>query len=294
MTALFLSVILTTFLGFCFKVWPRFGVRVLPGILHNYLACMVAALWMVGPDTMFPGLVQHPWFPFASGLSLLFISGFYLFGLSVAFWGMAIVTAVQKMSLVLSSLFAIVYWQEPLNATKSAGILAGMAAIPLLLGRSRTGNPESRSPWADGRALSLILGTFLIAGGIEIGLFLAERGLVSESGDPKFIFVLFAGAFVLGIAILVVSPIDRNAFLTWRHLLAGWILGIPNFFSIYFLMRAIGGGLEASVVFPVNNIGTILLATLVGVFLFREAFHRKNSLGLMLAILGITLLTLTR
>lgn len=235
----------------------------------------------------------EPWFYLAAALSLLFISGFYLYAVSIHVWGMATMSAVQKISLVISALFAIVCYQEGLSWPKAGGIVLGMASIPLLLYRSSSGPSKAlaaQSP-LDWRAYALVIGTFLIAGGIEIGLFVAESGLVETTADPRFIAVIFSGAFITGWGFCMASAHDRKAFFSVRHLVAGWILGVPNFFSIYFLMRAIGGELEASVVFPVNNTATILLSTLFGVFLFREAFTWKNGLGILLALLALLFLT---
>ncbi|MCF8236725.1 MAG: hypothetical protein K9I85_01075 [Saprospiraceae bacterium] len=290
---LILSVVLAVFLGICFKVWPRFEVRVLPGIIHNYIACIVAAAGVIGSWPLQYSVVHEAWFLLAISLSLFFIAGFYLFGISISVWGMATMSAVQKMSLLISALYAIVVYGEALSIYKGMGIVLGLAAIPLLLVRQKSVSipAEQDNEISNGRALALVIGTFLLAGGIEIGLLVAESGLVDTTGDPRFIAVIFAGAFVFGWIIMLGSPIDRAAFFTWKHLLAGWLLGVPNFFSIYFLMRAIGGVLDASVVFPVNNIATILLSTLLGVFIFRETFGLKNSWGMVFALLSLTLLT---
>ncbi len=293
MLDLILSVVLAVFLGICFKVWPRFEVRVLPGILHNYIACIVAATVVNGQWPLPLSVLQEVWFPLAIGLSLFFIAGFYLFGISISVWGMATMSAVQKMSLVISALYAIVMYGEVLNLVKGMGIVLGLAAIPMLLVRQKK-DPQMTAiegAMPNGRALALVLGTFLLAGGIEIGLLVAESGLVQSTGDPRFIAVIFAGAFAFGWIINLRSPLDRAAFFTGKHMLAGWLLGVPNFFSIYFLMRAIGGDLDASVVFPVNNIATILLSTLLGVFFFRETFGMKNGWGMLFALMSLTLLT---
>ncbi len=294
MLDLILSVVLAVFLGICFKVWPRFEVRVLPGILHNYIACIVAAAVVTGSWPLPVSALREDWFPLAIGLSVFFIAGFYLFGVAISVWGMGTISAVQKMSLVISALYAIVVYGEALTLVKGTGILLGLAAIPMLLIRKKQDVPltGTRLTMSWGRAVALVLGTFLLAGGIEIGLLVAESGLVETTGDPRFIAVIFGGAFVFGWLITLRSGEDRAAFFTPRHVLAGWLLGVPNFFSIFFLMRAIGGELDASIVFPVNNIATILLSTLLGVFIFREAFGIKNGLGMVFALLSLTLLTL--
>lgn len=293
MLNLILSVVLAVFLGMSFKVWPRYKIRVLPGILHNYIACVAAAYAVAGKWPLPVSVLTESWFALAAGLSLCFIAGFYLFGISISVWGMGTMSAVQKMSLVISALFAILVYHEEATFEKTGGIILGMAAIPLLLIRAGKQSAEvvDRKAGTHAKALALVLGTFLLAGAIEIGLLIAESGMVATTGDPQFIAVIFSGAFLCGSVFMLQSTVERNAFFSWRHMIAGWILGIPNFFSIYFLMRAIGSDLDASIVFPVNNTATIFLSTLLGVFMFREQFTWKNGLGIVFALLSLTLLT---
>ncbi len=294
MLNLIFSVVLAVFLGICFKVWPRFQVRVLAGIMHNYIACVVAAAVVAGDWPLTSIVLKEPWFFLAVGLSVCFIAGFYLFGISISVWGMATMSAVQKMSLVISALYAILIYHEAVTLPKASGIVLGLAAIPLLLVRSSKYSEEvvDRKAGSHTTALALVLGTFFLAGAIEIGLLIAESGLVATTGDPRFIAVVFAGAFFCGSIITFQSKIERDAFFSWKHLIAGWILGVPNFFSIYFLMRAIGGDLDASIIFPVNNTATIFLSTLFGVFFFKESFSWKNGIGIVFALLSLTLLTM--
>lgn len=295
MLHLALSIGFSVFLGICFKLWPRYQVRVLPGILHNYIACVAVAGWMTGQWPIDGKTFLEPWFFLACGLSLLFIAGFYLYAVSIHVWGMATMSAVQKMSLLISALFAIVVYHETLSFPKAGGIALGMASIPLLLYRT-SANPANAlagQPPMNWRAYILVISTFLIAGAIEIGLFVAESGLVQVTADPRFIAVIFSGAFLAGWGFCMLSIKERKGFFSIRHMVAGWVLGVPNFFSIYFLMRAIGGELDASIVFPVNNTATILLSTLLGVFLFREAFVWRNGLGILFALLALLLLTNT-
>lgn len=294
MLNLILSVVLAVFLGICFKLWPRFQIRVLPGILHNYIACVAAAYVVSGQWPLPSTVLTEPWIFLALLLSLFFIAGFYLFGISITVWGMATMTAVQKMSLLVSAGFAILYYGESVTVSKGIGIVLGMTAIPLLLVRPvrvQSGTIDQKAG-SHVKALALVAGTFLLAGAIEIGLLLAESGLVASTGDPRFIAVIFTGSFLMGSIVILRSRVEWRAFFSLRHLIAGWVLGVPNFFSIYFLMRAIGGELDGSVVFPLNNTATILLSTVFGVFFFRESFTWKNGIGILCALLALTLLTL--
>ncbi len=279
----------TVLLGLSFKIWPGFGIRVFPGILHNYIACFITAWIFQGNMPDIVDVVQSQWFVLASLLGFVFISGFYLFGIAIQWWGIAIVSAFQKMSLLLSVLFAMLYYKENPTFFQIMGILLGLLAIPFLLHRKEAHKWQQK---VSVLAYFIVLGTFLISGTIEILLMVVERSLSTRSGDPVFIATIFGVAFISGFPIMLSSKIERIAFFSKKHLMAGWLLGVPNFFSIYFLMRSLGSSLPSSLVIPFINTGTILVSVLAGVILFKEDFTIKNVIGLVMAIGAMMMLTL--
>ena len=77
-----------------------------------------------------------------------------------------------------------------------------------------------------------------------------------------------------------------------KNIIAGICLGIPNYFSIYFLIQALRNeNLDSSTVFITNNVAILLLSTIIGVLFFKEKLIQKNWLGIILAIISILLVT---
>tara|TARA_B110000037_G_scaffold140039_2_gene158377 strand:+ start:880 stop:1059 length:180 start_codon:yes stop_codon:yes gene_type:complete len=50
--------------------------------------------------------------------------------------------------------------------------------------------------------------------------------------------------------------------------------------------------IESSTLFTVNNVAIVIVSTLVGLLFFKEKFSLKNKIGVILAILGIVLVTI--
>jgi multidrug transporter EmrE-like cation transporter len=74
---------------------------------------------------------------------------------------------------------------------------------------------------------------------------------------------------------------------------AGLILGLVNYGSIYFLLRILGSGLiDRSAAIPANNMGVVALSAVVGVALFKEKLSAKKLWGILLALVAIALLTI--
>jgi uncharacterized membrane protein len=65
---------------------------------------------------------------------------------------------------------------------------------------------------------------------------------------------------------------------------------VLNFFSLYFLVYALHHGWDGSVLFPVNNMGVLLLAALTGVLIFKEDLTLNKIIGFVLATGAIVLL----
>lgn len=253
--------------------------------MHNYLACVGTALLVFGSQAWDGISQQSAWTLHGIMLGALFITGFSIFALAVRFWGIGLISAVQKMSLAGSALFAWWFFQEQLTWMAGTGILLAFGAIPLLVLRRRDPLPSGEA--AKSGSQYLVIATFVLSVLIESGLMVVERTVAETSADPGFLALLFLSAFGWGLLLLSVSSEDRQAFFTRRHLLAGWLLGIPNFFSIYFLMKAFSGALPITVTIPIINVGTILLTVVAGFLLFSEYFTRQQKTGLLVGVLAI-------
>ena len=110
-----------------------------------------------------------------------------------------------------------------------------------------------------------------------------------------FTAVLFLTAFTSGLVILIVRFRHfRNTF-SLKAVLAGTGLGLVNFGSVYFLIRALQSeGMQSSVLFPLNNIGVVALSSVLSAILFGEKLGRKKIAGLAICIMALVLLMLEK
>ena len=76
-------------------------------------------------------------------------------------------------------------------------------------------------------------------------------------------------------------------------MLGGIALGVPNYFSVFFLLKALQfEGLNSAEVFTLNNVSIVVLTTLLGIVLFREHLQWKNWVGVVMAVISILLISL--
>ena len=253
-------------------------------IMFNYFTC-VACGWVHSGRLPYTEADRgEPWMPFALLLGLIFVSGFNASGLTVRYFGVTISQVMQKMSILLTVPFAILVYNESSGALKLTGFLLALASIILV------NWPKSAGERTNSQGLGLFwipLLTWVLAGVIEIIFILVQRGNMIVTGDPAFITTVFCTAALLGLLAAIVGWTTGRLLFSWRNVLAGIILGIPNYGSMLFMLMALGSGLEASLVFSLTNVGIILVTTIGAVWLFQERLSRVNWWGILLAMIAI-------
>ena len=77
----------------------------------------------------------------------------------------------------------------------------------------------------------------------------------------------------------------------WKDAGFGILLGVPNYFSAKFLLKALDD-IAAVVVFPTYSVATVVLISLAGLVLFKEKLGKKQWIGLGLILAALALLNL--
>ena len=79
--------------------------------------------------------------------------------------------------------------------------------------------------------------------------------------------------------------------LGWKELGFGLLLGVPNFLSSLFLLKALAT-VPAVIAFPTYSVATILVVALAGLLIFREKLSKKQVIGSFLICVALVLLNL--
>jgi len=198
---------------------------------------------------------------------------------------MIITSVFQKLSLVAPVILGLVIFGEEGTWIKYLAIVLTIISIILI---NYTSSKDSKMTAAIKQYWYLPLLVFFGSGLIESVLFYAqEAGKVKDAG-LVFTSNLFFMAGCWGILFMIVT--GRLRF-TSRDVLGGILIGIPNFFTIYLIMKGLADGWEGSVLFPLNNVGVIFFTAILGIIVFREYLNRWNMLGLVLALVSVVLIS---
>lgn len=291
MIILILCIFLNACIGVVFKYFEKYKIDNLQAIVVNYFVCVVTAAIVVQSNPIPDDVMIKPWFWYAVALGSIFIIVFNLMALTVQHFGIMVATVFQKMSLIAPALLAIIVFGESSGVIKGIGILCSIIAIYLLSNNAT----NDKDTVIDKKGIIWMLPLLTLLGScfIDSTLYFVDKMEYVDNGDVGFVASLFLSAGINGLIILTIQVIRKKEEIKFKNILAGICLGIPNFFSIYLLILALQQGWGGSVVFPINNVGVLLLAAVFGILFFKESISRIKLLGFGFAILAIILIALS-
>ncbi len=289
MIYLLLSILSSTTIFVVFKLFDRFRIDSLQAIVVNYVVAATCGFLLFEGTVSLSEIPNFEWWKYALLLGCLFIVIFYLMAWTTQKSGLSVVSVATKMSVVVPILFGLLYYHESLGIFKGIGIL--VALLSVFLTSVKSGSVVA----VDRRNIVYPLLVFLGSGVIDTSLKYLENTYVNPNEVPLFSGSIFFGAFVLGTLLLTIQFIKTKKTPSVKSLLGGIALGIPNYFSVFFLLKALKSSiLESSGIFTVNNVAIVMLSTFMGILLFRERLQPRNWLGVVLAILSIFLIAVER
>lgn len=286
---LLLSIALSASIVLIFRAFPHYQIHTGKAIRINYATCLLLGNLLLGRDHIFQAdLPQQAWFYPALGMGVLFITVFSAMGFSARHAGASFTALASKMGLLMPVLTGVFLLGEPQRWNLIPGLLLTLVAIWLLTPQ-KPGETHEK-----GWTIIILPLVFIGSGFVDTGLKLIQHHFLQ--GGPaidtaRSTTLIFGSAFVCG---MLASLIGRETLLPGpREWLGGLVLGTVNYFSVYALLRALNSdGLPASVFFPVNNLGVVLLALLLSEFLYKEKPDPRQKAGIGISLLAILLLSL--
>ncbi len=285
MIFLLLSILFSTGLFVIFKYFGIYKIDVLKAIFVNYIVAFSMGFFFAERQIPISEIYLQPWFSGALFLGALFVSIFFVMAMTAQENGVSVTSISGKMSVVVPVFFGIILYNESVTFLKIVGII--MALIAVYLSSVKEEKSEK-----NGTLLFPIL-LFIGSGTIDTLLKYVQENYVADEDVSIFSGSLFGIAGVFAFFILVIKTIKKRASFGYKNIIAGIILGVPNYYSIIFLIKALQNkNFESSTLFTINNVAIVVVSTLIGLFFFKEKFSIKNKVGVAIAILGIILVTI--
>jgi len=279
---IFLNVVVYTL----FKVFPKYGIDTLQAIVANYIVCVTTGSIFLGYVPFNAAVSAQPWFPWALLLGVAFITVFNIIAYCTRVDGITTATIANKLSLVIPVVFSLILYKEHAGGMLIAGLLIAMPAVYLSVKAGSAGRGAPGLLWP-----ALL---FIGSGALDTMLRYVQFTFLSNASlQAEFTVHCFAVAGVIGLITVGALAIAGRVSLQWKNLVAGVCLGVPNYFSIYFLIRALNCNvLQSSAAIPVINIGILVASSAAAILFFKERAGYLRLLGLALSVLAIVLIAI--
>lgn len=283
MTDLFLAIFLSSLIFVLFKVFPLFKIDTFQAIVFNYISAFLCGYILYGSYLKEEAWENTNWIFYVVLAALLFISLFVLMGKSAQKNGMAITSVAVKMSMAVSVLGMVFIYNEQLPFLKIIAILLAFSGVILVSFSKKSSDSKQQTWW-------MLLILFFGSGILDLLLNYVQKTQVNVISTALFSAFGFGLAGLIGLGILIAQIIRRKTRIEFRNVIGGVILGVPNFFSIFLLMRAYNSVTWSdSSVLAVINVAIVCISTLLGTLIFSEKISWAKGLGLCCSLLAIYL-----
>lgn len=290
MIYLLISIVLNAYLGVAFSIFHRYQVDLFQTIVFNYWTCVITGCFVLGEFPVQEQTIHEPWFLVAMLMGVMFISVFNLIAQSSIKMGVTITQTANKLSFCIPVMVSFLAYHEKVTFIKILGILTALIAVVLTTGKKSDSELEHQPHQRSEYLLPFLL--FIGSGVIDTITKFAQRNYLKNNHlSNAYLISGFMGAASIGSVVLIIQYVKGKRHFKWRNVIAGIVLGFPNYFSIYYLVKALSHpSLNSSATIPINNIGILFLVSLFGIFILKEKLNRLNYVGLALTLLAILLI----
>lgn len=306
MLFLLLSIGLSVLLLLNFRLFPRYDINTFQAIVFNYPVCFLTGYLLLPADQSFQLDFSQTWTWLALGLGVGFIVTFLLSGVSTQRMGITATSLANNLSLVIPVCFSLFVFKAASTKAGSGfdtfnylGLVLAVVAVGLSTYKKEEktegdiNSTRSSRPRRTGAQILLPVAVFLCYGSTNTVInYMNLRYIPSTDKTIQVTLTMITGAIAAGALMLAVRLIQGKEKIQLRSMIGAITLGIPNFLSFYTLLLALSAfGSNGAFVYPIYNIGVILLAAAVAALFFHERLTVANKFGLALAVLAIVLIS---
>ena len=197
----------------------------------------------------------------------------------------SLVTLIYSCGFLLPIFWGLVFWQEEVSLFQWLGIALLPAVLALVI--------ERRGEGAHPRRWLLLALLAMLGSGANAILQKTHQHSAFAAELPLFLAcsLLFSAIFT-GLAALLVreraqTPPVKARGAVWVPICLGVCVGALNFLNLY-----LAGRLPSVIHFPVYNIGSLLLTSMLSALLYRDKPGKRQTAGFLVGIVAILIIGL--
>jgi len=285
MISLALAILFSSCIFVIFKLFDRYKIDVFQAIVFNYFTAFLCGILLYGKEWNPAALNDVTWFYFAIVAAILFISLFILMGLSSQKNGVAITSVAVKMSMAASVFGMIFLYNESVSTLKILGILFAFAGVVLVSWQNKGASENQK------KSLWMLFALFFGSGILDLVLNYVQKNELKVLTPSLFSAFGFGMAGIIGLVVFLFQLQQKKARFAFKNILGGIALGIPNYFSIYLLIKSYKDtGWADSTVLAIINVSIVCIAALTGFLIFKEKLNLTKGMGIGASLLAILML----
>lgn len=285
------SIILTSYLTLSFKAVERFNIPVLQAIVFNYIFCVITGSVVNGAFPIDGNTPQQPWFWWAGLMGTIFFTLFNILAVTAQKIGVAEASVANKLSLVIPFVASLYLFNESSTALKIAGVVVALIAVFFTCLPSRKGETPAHKHLSRVLLIALPMIIFIMSGLLDTMIKYVEYYYINSTNHNTYLITAFAAAATVGLLTLAFLLITKRHKFDPRSIVAGLVIGVPNYFSIWCLLRVLKQyPNDSSAIIPINNMGIVLFSTVMAGILFKDRLTTYNWVGIGLALGAIALI----
>lgn len=275
---LILAVVSSAFVSIIMRISEKHVKNNITMLAMNYLMCLVLSCTFTGWGQLFArpqGIQMAVFLGIINGF--LYMISFVLLQLNVKHNGVVLSATFMKLGILVSIFVSVVIFKEIPGIGQVVGFLIALAAIVLI-------NFEKEETTATFK-IGLIL--VLLTGGGADAMSKVFEELGNIAAEEQFLLYTFVAALVLCSAFAVY----KKQRITKTDVFWGLLIGIPNYFSARFLLKALSH-VPAVVAYPTYSVAAIVVVSVAGVAVFGEKISRKQKVAIGIILVSLVLLNM--
>ena len=208
---------------------------------------------------------------------ILLLAGFVFLQMNVKINGVVLSGVFAKLGVLVPTILSVLIFKERPKLMQIIGFTLALTAIILI-------NSEKDGKKA-GSKLALIL--LLLSNGLADSMSKIYEEVGSVDLQEQYLLISFFAAFILCVILLLC----KKQGVTLPDVGFGLLLGIPNYYSARFLIKALGT-VPAVVAYPTYSVATIVVITVAGLLFFHEKLSKRQIIGMIIIAGALVLLNL--
>lgn len=308
MLFLICAIILGSLFSVVFKLCQQYHINTELVILFNYVTGLIVNLApivyniVVDPAVSAADYALEPKiYLLATVEGVLFMLGFVVMNRSTWRSGVALTTSASKASLVLPVILSWALLAQPAPKWIPVILVLGAMAMIMLPAQSIKHEAAVQTGISDEvrrkKTVLALFAVFMTFGISDFSLKLVQSAAENAcGGDPALVnnhlsclmAVIFLMASVASLVVCYYTDTFKKQKIGAKNIQAGLVMGLVNTGCTFCILKALGS-MATGVFYPLYNIGIVIVASLVGVFFFKERLKWIQIAGIAVAVVAIAL-----